>query len=331
MKKGSINGDAGQKLDPCEFCIRSKAKKLSFPAPVNSLGGGRYYMSIIDDYTRKAWVYILKEKSESFSVFKNWCKEVETKKSCSLKCLRTDNGLEYLSKEFDVFCKENGIKRHRTVPANPQQNGIAERFNRTLLERVRCMLLSSGLEKKFWGEAASTAAHLINKCPSSSIGGDIPDERWYGGQADYSRLRPFGCNAFAHTRDSKLDPRALRCVMLGYQMGVKGYRLWCLESGNHKVIVSRDVVFLEEQMPCHKSDQFSSEVSVLASDGLEVEPDEASSDDDAASDGVRHGSQTGSGQQSEDLTDYLLARDRTRRVGRKLPARYADSEMYFLL
>ena len=72
-------------------------------------------MSIIDDYSRKAWVYILKEKSDVFSVFKNWCKEVELEKGCSLKCFRTDNGLEYLSKEFDSFCKEKGMKRHRTV------------------------------------------------------------------------------------------------------------------------------------------------------------------------------------------------------------------------
>lgn len=164
MKKGLIGGDDGQKLDPCKHCMLGKAKKQSFPAgkhkstspldyahsdlwgpaPVNSLGGGKYYMSIIDDYSRKAWVYILKEKSEAFTVFKNWCKEVELEKGCTLKCLRTDNGLEYLSREFDEFCKSKGMRRHRTVPANPQQNGVAERLNRTLLERVRCMLRNSG-------------------------------------------------------------------------------------------------------------------------------------------------------------------------------------------
>lgn len=87
-------------------------------------------------------------------MFKNWCLEVELEKGCSLKCLRTDNGLEYLSKDFDEFCKVKGMKRHRTVPANLQQNGVVERLNRTLLERVRCMLFSSGLEKKY-GEKQS--------------------------------------------------------------------------------------------------------------------------------------------------------------------------------
>lgn len=114
-------------------------------------------MSIIDDFSRKIWIFILKEKSEAFQKFKEWCVEVEAEKELKLGCLRTDNGLEYLSKEFDSFCKAKGIKRHKTVPMNPQQNGVAERANRTILERVRCMLLAAGLEKRFWAEAASIA------------------------------------------------------------------------------------------------------------------------------------------------------------------------------
>ena len=80
-----------------------------------------------------------------------WCKEVELEKGNSVKCLRIDNGLEYLSSKFDLFCKEKGMKRHKTVPCKPQQNGVAERMNRTILERVRCLLLSSGLSSRFWG------------------------------------------------------------------------------------------------------------------------------------------------------------------------------------
>ena len=101
-------------------------------------------MSIIDDFSRKVWVYILRKKSEAFTTFKNWCKEMENEKGRSPMVLRTNNGLEYLSKEFDGFCLQKGIRRHKTVPANPQQNGVAERMNRTLLERVRCLLSSSG-------------------------------------------------------------------------------------------------------------------------------------------------------------------------------------------
>lgn len=87
---------------------------------------------------------ILKKKSDAFE-----CLAVEVEKGYGLKCLRTDNGLEFLSKDFDSFCKSKGIKRHRTAPWNPQQNGAVERMNRTILERMRCMMFTSGTPKKF--------------------------------------------------------------------------------------------------------------------------------------------------------------------------------------
>lgn len=130
---------------------------------------------------------ILKKKSDAFE-----CLAVEVEKGYGLKCLRTDNGLEFLSKDFDSFCKSKGIKRHRTAPWNPQQNGAVERMNRTILERMRCMMFTFGTPKKFWAEAVSTAAKLINKCPSSAIDHDTPDNKWYGNLGGYQRLRIFG-------------------------------------------------------------------------------------------------------------------------------------------
>ena len=165
--------------------------------------------------------------------------------------------MEYLSSDFDNFCKLKGIQRHRTAPRNPQQNGIAERMNRTIMARVRCMLLASGVDKKFWGEAVSTAAYLINRSPSSAIDFDIPEARWNGALPDYTKLEPFGCRAYAHIKQGKLDARAQRCIFLGYQPGCKAYRLWCTESGNQKLLVSRDVDFNEKLMPCvNKDDTF---------------------------------------------------------------------------
>ena len=96
---------------------------------------------------------------------------MEAEKGKTPKTHRLDNGLDYLSKEFDIFCQDRGIKRHKTVPANPQQNGVAERMSSTLLERVRCLLSSSGGGKSFWAEAVSTTTYLINKCPSFGIEG----------------------------------------------------------------------------------------------------------------------------------------------------------------
>ena len=196
------------------------------------------------------------------------------------------------------------------------------------------MLFSSVLEKKFWGEAVSTAVHLLNKCPSSSIDGEIPDERWYGGKVDYSNLRPFGCKAFAHIKQSKLEPRSLRCVMLGYQKGVKGYRPWCLELNNQEIVVSR-VVFLEDQMPCLKDAHNTSERSQLVDNDFEVELELVPEmivehvEVDESADMSIGDQEAPVSEQLDDLSDYLLARDRVRRTNTRRPARYSDCEMLF--
>lgn len=355
VSKGVIKGAVEGNASPCEDCILGKSKKLPYPkgkhtsqspldyihsdlwgpAPVSSVGGGRYYMSIVDDYSRKVWLFVLKEKSEACKKFKEWCCSVETEIGSAVKCLRTDNGLEFLSKEFDDFCKGKGIKRHRTVPLNPQQNGVAERVNRTIMERVRCMLATSGMDKRFWGEAAATAVKLMNKCPASSLNGDTPDFKWYGGHGDYSKLKVFGCKAYAHLRQSKLDARALKCVFLGYQDGVKGYRLWCIEPGNAKIIISRDVVFLESDMPLRKTPDDSAAVQEKSKKRVaEFEVEQMSATTPINEDGNDQQEESQEAEQSlpNDLADYQLARDRVRRTGVKPPSRLIDEDLlYFAL
>lgn len=194
------------------------------------------------------------------------------------------------------------------------------------------MLLSSGMEKRFWAEAAATVVKLMNKCPSFAINGDTPDFKWYGKYGDYTWIKTFGCQAYDHIKQSKLEARALKCVLLGYQSGVKGYRLWCIEPGNHKIMVSRDVVFTESIMPFKKAkDVEKVSVSDESEVNPEVEPDELAQGgaDVGVDDEVIHGE---SDESTEDLTQYQLARDRARRKNVKAPARYADSEMlYFAL
>lgn len=165
------------------------------------------------------------------------------------------------------------MARHFTVRKTPQQNGLAERFNRTILERVRCMLDNAGLPKSFWAEAVSTAGFLINRCPSSAIGFKTPQELWSGKPADYSRLKTFGCIAYAHMRQDKLEPRALKCMFIGYLEGVKGYKMWCLEPGHAKCFISRDVVFNEHQMAnlVNKLEASSREIDLRQTLELEVE------------------------------------------------------------
>ena len=130
----------------------------------------------------------------------------------------------------------------------PQQNGVAERMNRTLLERARCMLFQVDLDKSFWAEACNHACYLVNRSPSTAIELKTPFEVFFGTPANYSDLKVFGCPAYAHVNDGKLEPRALKCIFLGYPSGVKGYRLWCVEPKSPKFLISRDVKFDEFSM-----------------------------------------------------------------------------------
>ena len=140
------------------------------PSPTTSYGGSSYFVSFIDDFSRKVWVYMLKKKYDVFTVFKHFRALVENITGRTIKCLRNDNGGEFTSKEFDNYCNEAGIKRHKTIVYTPQQNGVVERMNRTRLERARSMLSNSNLQKELWTEAVATTCYLINRSPSTTIG-----------------------------------------------------------------------------------------------------------------------------------------------------------------
>ena len=264
LKKGLLDKKKVSKLETCEDCIYGKAKRIGFnlaqhdtrekleyvhsdlwgaPSVPFSLGKCQYFISFIDDYTRKVRIYFLKTKDEAFDKFVEWANLVENQTDKRIKTLRTDNGLEFCNRSFDEFCSQKGILWHRTCAYTPQQNGVAERMNRTLMEKVRSMLSDSGLPKKFWAEATHTTAILINKTPSSALNYEVPDKRWSGKSPIYSYLRRFGCIAFVHTDDGKLNPRAKKGILVGYPIGVKGYKIWLLEE--KKCVVSRNVIFQE--------------------------------------------------------------------------------------
>jgi len=142
-----------------------------------------------------------------------------------IKILKSDNGGEYKSYMFLQLCHDEGIERHFTGRVTPQQNRMAERFKRTLLEKVRCLLSNSGLNKSFWAEAMTYISHLINKLSSSVIRGKAPLEMWSGKVAnDYDMLRVFGCPTYYHVSDGKLEPRARKVMFLGFKSGVKSYK-----------------------------------------------------------------------------------------------------------
>ena len=145
-----------------------------------SLGGAEYFLTLLDDKTHHAWVYPLKTKDQVFEFFKQWQAEVENFTGQRVRTLRTDNGGEFTSKCFQAHLKACGIRHELTIPKTPEQNGVAERLNRTLVETTRAMLLDAKLPHMFWAEAISTAAYLRNRSPTSAVEGTTPHQAWYG-------------------------------------------------------------------------------------------------------------------------------------------------------
>ena len=129
----------------------------------------------------------------------------------------------------------------------PQQNGVSERMNRSIAEKARCLRLNAGLSKQFWAEAVNMAVYLINRSPRSALGGKVAEEVWTGVDIDLSNLRIFGCPAYmlvSGDERSKLDSKSKKCIFLGLEKGVKGFKLWDPEA--RKRMFSRDVVFDEQ-------------------------------------------------------------------------------------
>ena len=213
-----------------------------------SIGGAEYFLTFIDNRTRYVWVYPMKHKSEVFDRFLEWKVMVENASGHKLKVLRTDNGGEFTSTKFEEFLKSKGIRHERTIPKTPEQNGVAERLNRTLVETVRSMLLDSKLPQKFWAEALSTATYLWNRSPTKAIEGMTPHEAWTKEKSQVKHLRVFGCDAYVHIpkdERQKLDSKIRKCIFLGYGKETKGYRLYDPNQG--RVIFSRDVKFNESE------------------------------------------------------------------------------------
>ena len=116
---------------------------------------------------------------------------VAKEKGKPLKCLHTDNEVEYTSNNFKSYCSEKGIRHEKTVPSTPQQNGVAERMNNTIVEKVRYMLRMTNMPKSFWCEVVQTTCYLINRSPSVPLEFDIPERVWTGKDVSYSHLKVF--------------------------------------------------------------------------------------------------------------------------------------------
>ncbi|MCO5584807.1 hypothetical protein L7F22_038739 [Adiantum nelumboides] len=216
------------------------------PSQTTSLGGAHYFLTFVDDMSRKVWVYFLKNKSEVFFYFKQFKAMVEKECGRFIKTLRSDQGGEFKSKEFEELCWNQGIRRQYTCTYTPQQNGVAERKNRAIVEHARAMINEGNLPKLYWAEAVNTSIHLMNMSPTKALTRLTLKEAYTGIKPNVSTLKVFGCVAYMHFPDEKrrkLDVKSERCVFTGYDMYSKGYRL--VNPDTNKIHISRDVIFDE--------------------------------------------------------------------------------------
>lgn len=189
----------------------------------------------------------IRNKDEVLKHFKEFVYFVENLKGKRIKYLQSDNGGEYVKKEFDLFLKERGIRRRLTVPHTPQQNGLAERMNRTLFDTARCLLFQAKLPPSFWAEAVNTACYIRNRCPSSSLKDRTPFESWFGNKPYIGNMKEFGSKVYLLNKTrgrGKLGRRALEGIFVGYASESKAFRIWV--TVRRRVEISRNVKFFND-------------------------------------------------------------------------------------
>ena len=236
----------------CGVCTESKLARQSFKSvqersnellslihsdlcdfkAIPSCGGKNYFITFIDDCSKYCYVYLLHSKDEALNSFKTYKAEVENQLEKKIKVIRSDRGGEYESTAFSDFCAQNGIVHQTTAPYTPQQNGVAERKNRTLKEMINSMLNSSGLPHNLWGEALLTANFILNRIPFKNSN-KSPYEVWKGRLPSYKMIKIWGCLAkvlIPLPKRTKLGPKTIDCVFIGFANASAAYRFLVYKS-----------------------------------------------------------------------------------------------------
>lgn len=271
MKNGAVEGisfpeKANISKSSCIICCEGKQARLPFqhstsktedvlevihadvggPMEKPSIGQSRYYVLFVDDYSKMSFVYFMKEKSEVLKYFKEFQTMTEKQKGKKIKILRTDNGGEFCSLEFEKYLKERGIVHQKTNPYTPEQNGMCERLNRSVVEKARCLIFDTNLDKKFWAEAVNTSVYIRNRSVVKGLNNETPYQVWTGQKPDISHLRIFGSKVMVHIpkqRRLKWDRKSKQLILVGYAENVKGYRVY--DPSTNSVTTSRDIIIME--------------------------------------------------------------------------------------
>ncbi|XP_019235872.1 PREDICTED: uncharacterized protein LOC109216195 [Nicotiana attenuata] len=230
------------------------------PYKTATFDGNKYFLTVVDDFTRVTWIFLLKLKSDVCVALPQFLAFVYTQFNKTVKMVRSDNGTEFLNSVCKTVFNKLGIVHQTTCAYTPQQNRVAERKHRHLLEVTRAMRFQDHIPIKFWGHCVITAAYLINRLPSSVLKGYSPYELLYKRSPQLGHIRTLGCLCFAKQvqETDKLMPRAKPAVLMGFSDTQKGYIL--LDISTQQFFVNRDVVFQENVFPFKDSSSNSSPV-----------------------------------------------------------------------
>jgi transposase InsO family protein len=258
--------------DLCEACILAKSHKQPFP-PSSSLAktigeithcdichigtpdiyGNLMFMCLVDDASRHCTLYLLKHKDEGEDCLKTYDRKIWVKTGHHCKIFRSDGGGEFFSNSFAEYCDTHGITQESSTPYTPQQNGRAERINRTILESTSALLTDSGLPFQYWGLAAECAVYLKNRSPHSALYRSTPYQEWHQRLPDLTNVRVFGsvCYVFTPTEirkklgpGNKLQPKSRKMLFVGYSDKHKAWKT--IDPTNHDIVYSPNVVFGNE-------------------------------------------------------------------------------------
>jgi hypothetical protein len=267
MIDGLNINNAAESFLPCEGCAYGKSHRTPFPTDgrkratsvgelihsdicgpmsVPSIGGSRYYVLFKDDFSGFRVVHFIRQKSEASELFKLFVIRLHSETGQRVHTLRSDNGGEYGGKEFNSWLSKKGIKHESSAPYNPEQNGVSERANRTVVESARSLIHMKKLPLELWAEAINCAVYTLNRVMSRTIS-TTPYEAWFKTKPNVGHFKVFGSEAYVHIPEcnrKKLDPKSEKCFFVGYSETHKAYRFW--NADQRKIKISRDAIFNEE-------------------------------------------------------------------------------------
>jgi hypothetical protein len=251
----------------CDVCHFSRQRKLPYnvstnkahvpfelihfdiwgPIATKSIHNHVFFLTAVDDYSRFTWITLMKHKSETRQHVIDFIKMIEVQHKSHVKIVRSDNGVEFLMPQF---YSSKGILHQTSCVETPEQNGRVERKHQHLLNVGRALLFQANLPKTFWSYAVQHATYIINRIPSAILKNKSPYELLHNEKPQIEHLKVFGSLAYASTllaHRGKLDPRARKCIFLGYKQGVKGTILYDLHSKS--IILSRNVTHHDHILP----------------------------------------------------------------------------------